>query len=205
MAAVLSQGRTQHRCQCRHKGRGLEDTPPVGGAGVPGVWQQFSWSPGPILLLVLAAASAANVTPRPSCAWLELGIWAKVSERGGFTQGRQVCSFKDHRGAQRVELGAVRCSRAEETERSPADASPGRDPRRQAELCFSLSYQIGFVDHWVISGLPRGLEPGRGALKAWRGLSPELPPGGIWNPSLTPRQKGAAGTGSLGPHRPGVH
>lgn len=171
---------------------------------MPGEWQQFSWSPEPILPQVLAAASAANVTPSPSCAWLELGIWAKVSERGGFTQGRQACSFKDHRGAQRVELGVIRSSRAEKTERPPTDAGPGRDPRRQAELCSSLSYQIGFVVYWVISGLRRGLEPGRGALKAWRGLSPELPPGGIWNPSLTPRQKGLAGTGSLGPPRPRV-
>lgn len=147
----------------------------------------------------LGSRLSCKCDPRPSCAWLELGIWAKVSERGRFTQGRQACSFKDHRGAQRVEMGAaVRCSRAEKTERPLADARPGRDPRRQAELCSSLSYQIGFVVYWVISGLRRGLEPGRGALKAWRGLSPELPPGGIWNPSLTPGQKGAAGSRAPG-------
>lgn len=65
-----------------------------------------------------------------------LGIWARFSERGGFTQGRQACSFKDHRGAQDVELDAVPCSTAEETGRPPVEAGPGKDP----------SYQIGFAD-----------------------------------------------------------
>lgn len=55
-------------------------------------------------------------------------------------------------------------------------------------------------------GLGWGIELGRGALgKAWRDLSPEFPPGGVWSPPSTPSwPKGAAGTGSLGSTAPGV-
>lgn len=141
VAAVLSRGRTRHQSHRRHKGRGLEATPSAGSAGrsaailsrgspdlslpaSPRLGGRLGWKCDPAPSLRLARAVWA------------LGTRARVSERGGFTQGRQACSFKDHRGAQDVELDAVPRFRAEEIGRPPVEAGPGRDP----------SYQIAFAD-----------------------------------------------------------